>query len=81
MLYILLIFIFSWAQRGSIQGLILVSIFMILMLPGFNPLGILPVGLNSLVYTVDFSPFHITVILLIANLVVYFAMKYIFTKI
>ncbi|XIH46815.1 hypothetical protein C1N65_27770 (plasmid) [Priestia aryabhattai] len=79
-LYILLIFIFSWAQRGSIQGLILVSIFMILMLPGFNPLGILPVGLNSLVYTVDFSPFHITVILLIANLVVYFAMKYIFTK-
>ncbi len=79
-LYILLIFIFSWAQRGSVQGLILVSIFIILMLPGFNPLGIIPVGLNSLVYAVDFSPFHITVILLIANLVVYFAMKYIFTK-
>ncbi|MGA6840971.1 hypothetical protein [Priestia megaterium] len=79
-LYLLLIFIFSWAQRGSVQGLILVSIFIVLMLPRINPLGIIPVGLNSLVYTVDFSPFYITLILLIANLIVYSSIKYTFTR-
>ncbi|MGG1218216.1 hypothetical protein ABE236_12255 [Priestia endophytica] len=79
-LYILLIFIFSWTRRAPVQGLILVSIFMILMLPGINSLGIIPVGLNSLVYLETFSPFYITLILLIANLIMYFAIKYIFTK-
>ncbi|MBW0934213.1 hypothetical protein [Priestia megaterium] len=79
-LYILLIFIFSWTRREPVQVLVLISSFMILMLPGVNPLGIIPVGLNSLIYTENFSPFHITLILLIANLIMYFTIKYIFTK-
>ncbi|BDG48833.1 hypothetical protein [Parageobacillus sp. KH3-4] len=78
--YIFSVFIVSWIRKEPVHGLILISVFMILMLPGTNPLGLIPVGLNSLVYLEDFSPFHITLILLMANFLVYLVIKYLFTK-
>nr|WP_259547124.1 hypothetical protein [Heyndrickxia oleronia] len=78
--YILTVFIFLWTRKESVHGIILISIFMILMLPGINYLGVIPVGLNSLVYLEKFSPFYITLILLIGNFIVYFTIKFLFTK-
>lgn len=78
--YILLIFILAWTRKESSQGLILISIFMVVMLPGINPEGILPVGLNSMVYLLDHSLYHITLILLLSNIGLYLVIRYIFTK-
>ena len=77
---ILSIFIISWTRKEAAHGLILISVFMVLMLPGINQKGVIPVGLNSLVYLVDYSPYRITLVLLIVNFIVYFAIKYLFTK-
>lgn len=78
--YILSVFIISWVRKEASHGLILISIFMVLMLPGINQQGVIPVGLNSLVYLLNYSPYSITLVLLLANIIVYVAIKYLFTK-
>lgn len=78
--YILSVFIISWTRKEAWHGLILISIFMVLMLPGINQQGLIPVGLNSMVYLLHYSPYRITLVLLIANFAVYGAIKYLFTK-
>lgn len=79
-LYILFVFIVSWIRREGSHGIIVVSIFMILMLPGINQLGVIPVGLNSIVYLESYSTLRITMVLLITSLVVYSIIKYLFTR-
>ncbi|PAF36233.1 hypothetical protein CHH58_13355 [Terribacillus saccharophilus] len=78
--YILSVFIISWGKREASYGLILISIFMVLMLPGINQQGVIPVGLNSLVNLLEHSPYRITLVLLIANIMIYLLIKYLFTK-
>jgi hypothetical protein len=79
-IYILVVFIVSWTRKEASHGITILSIFMIIMLPGINQSGIIPVGLNSLVYLEDYSPFRITLILFISSLVLYFVIKYLFTR-
>ncbi|WP_075039469.1 hypothetical protein [Anoxybacillus sp. MB8] len=69
MFYISLIFIVSWISKESIYGVVLISICMIVMLPHINVNGIIPVGLNSMVYLADYSPYYLTTILLIMNVI------------
>lgn len=78
--YTLLIFILIWTRKESAQGLILISIFMIVMLPGINQQGLLPVGLNSMVYLLDYSVYYLTFILLVSNIGSYLIIRYLFTK-
>ncbi|WML42054.1 hypothetical protein RCG19_10745 [Neobacillus sp. OS1-2] len=78
--YILFVFIFSWTRKDASHGIVIMSIFMIIMLPGINQLGVIPVGLNSLVYLEYFSPLRITLVLLISSFVIYSVIKYLFTK-
>lgn len=78
--YILFVFIFSWTRKDASHGIIIMSIFMIIMLPGINQLGVIPVGLNSLVYLENYSVLRITLVLLISNFVIYSVIKYLFTK-
>jgi hypothetical protein len=66
--YIYAVFIVSWASKEPIHSVLLISLFMVLMLPGINTLGAIPVGLNSSVYLVNFSPYYLTFILTIMNL-------------
>ncbi|EPZ38956.1 putative permease [Anoxybacillus ayderensis] len=72
MFYISLIFIVSWISNESIYGVVLISICMIVMLPRVNVNGIIPIGLNSMVYLVDYSPYYLTMILMIANVMSFF---------
>ncbi|GAA3896265.1 hypothetical protein GCM10022628_20310 [Anoxybacillus suryakundensis] len=72
MFYISLIFIVSWISKESIYGVVLISICMIVMLPHINVNGIIPIGLNSMVYLVDYSPYYLTMILMIANVMSFF---------
>lgn len=77
--YILFVFIVSWRKEAS-HGIVIMSIFMIIMLPGINQLGVIPVGLNSLVYLENYSALRITLVLFISNFVIYSVIKYLFTK-
>lgn len=78
--YIILIFIVSWISKESIYGVLLVSLFIILMLPGVNVVGIIPVGLNGIVYLADYSPYHLTFILIIMNTITFFVVNYLFKQ-
>lgn len=78
--YILAVFIVSWISKESIHGVLLISLFMILMLPGINTLGIIPVGLNSLVYLTSFSPYYLTSILIIMNALSLGIINYLFKQ-
>ncbi|MFE4430898.1 hypothetical protein ACFRH9_28665 [Peribacillus butanolivorans] len=78
--YLLSIFIVAWVSKESIHGVILISIFMILMLPIVSQLNVIPVGLNSLVYMENLSLLNITLILLVSNILAYLVIKYLFTK-
>ncbi|KYD28625.1 hypothetical protein ACPVTF_04615 [Geobacillus icigianus] len=74
--YISLVFIFSWINKESIYGVVLTSILMLLMLPGINSKGIIPVGLNSIIYLEDDSPYYLTLILVAANVISYSIIDY-----
>ncbi|WP_085505170.1 hypothetical protein [Thalassobacillus devorans] len=67
-LYINIVFIVSWVSKESIHGMVLISIFMVLMLPGFNVAGLVPVGLNGMAYLVEYSPYYLSLVLLGFNL-------------
>lgn len=67
--YVLAIFIVSWISKESIHGLILISVFMVLMLPGINTHAMIPVGLNSMSYLLNYSPYDLTFTLLLMNLI------------
>lgn len=74
--YVSLIFIVSWISRESIYGVALMSILMVVMLPGINAKALIPVGLNSIVYLADYSPYYLTFILVIANMISYVIIRY-----
>ncbi|MGP7819745.1 hypothetical protein ACTXGU_21805, partial [Niallia sp. 01092] len=76
--YIFAVFIVSWISKELIHGVMLISMLMILMLPGINTAGIIPVGLNSIVYLVDFSPYYLTSILIIINALALGVINYLF---
>jgi len=78
--YVLILFIVTWVSKESIHGVVLLSIFMVLMFPGINFTGLIPVGLNSFVYLFNSSPFFLTNILLIMNLLVCSIIYYLFKK-
>lgn len=78
--YLLCVFIISWVSKESIHGVTLISIFAALMLPIASSLVMIPVGLNSLVYLVDSSPFSITIILIVSNAIAFLIIKYLFKK-
>ncbi|MGM7634399.1 hypothetical protein [Bacillus sp. Hm123] len=79
-LYIFAVFIVSWISKESIHGVLLISLLMILMLPGINKVGIIPVGLNSIVYLTNFSPYYLTCILIIMNALAFFIINYLFKQ-
>ncbi|WJQ13588.1 hypothetical protein QT238_15920 [Geobacillus stearothermophilus] len=74
--YISLVFIFSWTSKESIYGVVLTSMLMLFMLPSVNSKGIIPVGLNGIVYLADYSPYYLTFILVTMNIVSYFIIRY-----
>lgn len=76
--YIFSVFIVSWLSKESIHGVLLISIFMILMLPGVNAYALIPVGLNSIVYLADYSPYYLTIILFVMNAIAYCVVHYLF---
>jgi len=78
--YIFAVFIVSWTSKESIHGVLLISVFMILMLPGINAAGIIPVGLNSIVYLVDYSPYYLTSILIVMNAIAFSVINYLFKR-
>ncbi|MGZ0084482.1 hypothetical protein ACWNXI_02475 [Caldibacillus thermoamylovorans] len=78
--YIIAVFIVSWVSKESIHGLLLVGVFMILMLPGVNGGGVIPVGLNGIVYLADDSPYDLTVILIIVNTIALSVVHYLFKQ-
>ncbi|MBS2771892.1 hypothetical protein PNH38_16970 [Anoxybacillus rupiensis] len=78
--YIIAVFIVSWVSKESIHGMLLVSVFMILMLPGVNVAGIIPVGLNGIVYLADYSPYYLTLILIVMNAIAFSVVNYLFKR-
>ena len=78
--YIFVAFIVSWIGKESLHGVMLISLFMVLMLPGVNTTGIIPVGLNSIVYLTNFSPYYLTAILVLTNVVAFIVVTYLFRK-
>ncbi|AKG05450.1 hypothetical protein AAV35_012180 [Salimicrobium jeotgali] len=78
--YILVIFIINWMSKESTNGLLIVSVFMVLMLPGLNPSGLIPVGLNSLAYLQETNVHSITVKLLVANSIAMIFINRLFAK-
>lgn len=80
MFYIMAVFIISWVSKESIYGVLLISLFMVLMLPGINATGFIPVGLNSMVYLIDYSPYTLTLILILANSIAFGIINYLFKK-
>lgn len=76
--YVLAIFIVSWISKESIHGLILISVFMVLMLPGINTHAIIPVGLNGMSYLLNYSPYYLTSILLLMNLILLCVIHFLF---
>ncbi|AST00304.1 hypothetical protein B9L19_14370 [Geobacillus thermocatenulatus] len=78
--YIILIFIVSWISKESIYSIVMISILMVAMLPGVNVKGIIPVGLNSIIYLADHSPYSLTLILSIANVVSFSIIHYLFKQ-
>jgi hypothetical protein len=78
--YIMAVFIVSWISKESIHSIILISVFIILMLPGINTIGIIPVGLNSMDYMIDYHPYYQTLILLGMNIISIWIVNYLFRK-
>lgn len=78
--YILVIFIINWLSKESTNGLLVVSAFMVLMLPGLNPSGLIPVGLNGIAYLQEASVYFITIKLLIANSIAMIFINRLFAK-
>lgn len=78
--YVLVLFILTWVSKESMHGVIVISVFMVLMFPGINFAGFIPVGLNSLVYLYNYSPYLLTINLLIVNLLAYITIYYLFKK-
>ncbi|WP_017729006.1 hypothetical protein [Halalkalibacterium ligniniphilum] len=78
--YIFAVFIVSWLSKESIHGVLLISLLMVLMLPGINSVGIIPVGLNSIVYLTNFSPYYLTFILIIMNTLALGVINYLFKR-
>jgi hypothetical protein len=78
--YVLLVFVISWTKKEASHGIILLSVFMVLMMPGVNQYGLIPVGLNSMVYLESIEPLSITIILFTTNFFIFFLIKYLFTK-
>lgn len=80
MFYIIAVFIVSWVSKESIYGVLLISVFMVLLLPGINETGFIPVGLNSIVYLMDYSPYSLTLILILANGIALGIVNYLFKQ-
>lgn len=79
-LYIFAVFIVSWKTKEPSYVLILISLFMIVMLPGINAAGIIPVGLNSFSYLNEHSLLYLTSILIFMNILVYAVINYLFKR-
>ncbi|SEN68640.1 hypothetical protein SAMN05192533_11772 [Mesobacillus persicus] len=78
--YILAVFILIWSSKESSYVLILISVFMVLMLPGLNSFGLNPIGLNSFLSLIDHSIIYISSFLtfmIIASLLI---INYLFKK-
>lgn len=78
--YIMAVFIISWISKETSYTLILISVFMILMLPGINQKSLIPVGLNSMVNLITYSPYYQSIILLVVNIISIFTINYIFKQ-
>ncbi|WP_034756557.1 hypothetical protein [Rossellomorea vietnamensis] len=78
--YTLVAFILAWINKESIYGVLLIGILMVLMLPGFNVMKVLPVGLNGFAYLANSSPFYITIILLVMNVIAILIINILFRK-
>lgn len=72
--YVNSIFLIVWLTRQSIYGIILLSIYMLIMLPGINKYGIIPIGLNSFNNLFELSLINISMGLLSANIFVFVLM-------
>lgn len=83
--YVLIVFIVSWIYKDVAKSLLVLGIFMVLLLPKFNPWLLLPIGLNNLSYvTADFLQlFKLTLILIIWIVGIYYFVvrRYIFKNI
>ncbi|RFA32133.1 hypothetical protein CAI16_18955 [Virgibacillus dokdonensis] len=79
-LYIFAVFIVSWISKEPAHGVILISVFMVLMLPGVNVASVVPVGLNSIVYLTSFSPYNLTFILISTNVIALCIINFMFKQ-
>jgi hypothetical protein len=76
--YVLAIFIVSWISKESTHGLILISLFMVLMLPGINTHAIISIGLNGMGYLLNYSPYYLTSVLLVMDFILLCIIHFLF---
>ncbi|WP_312475262.1 hypothetical protein [Neobacillus sp.] len=78
--YILAVFILIWSSKESSYVLILISLFMVLMLPGLNSFGFNPIGLNSFTSLINHSIIYVAVLLTFMIIAFLLIINYFFRK-
>ncbi|MFJ7842229.1 hypothetical protein ACIQXG_22665 [Lysinibacillus sphaericus] len=80
LLYILAVFLLFWISKEPTKILLLISLFMVLMLPGINLKGYIPIGLNGISVLYEMPLHTITILLMICNFLLCIIVKIFLTK-